>query len=258
MDKKAYNPSGKCVVFNEAAHTYKVDKKQFTSVTTVLGEFFPKFDAERISYFVARREGKEQQEILDMWDKARDDACIYGTAVHLYAECKLLNEELPEPANKKEATAFKLLDKYIPSLLEDYEVVEAEKIIFSEKHELAGMIDLVLRNKKTGKYALLDWKTNKKIEKKNKHSKPAFHPIDHLNDSNYTKYQLQLNLYKYLMETEGYVDSIDDLILVHIRPRSVKVMKIALLTEEIENILQYLLDKKAKKIYNKDILQGEL
>lgn len=255
-DKKAYNPKGRCVVFNEARHEYKVAGKKLTSATTMLGEFFPKFDADKIAYFVARREGKTKEEVLKEWDDKRIEACDFGNAVHLYAEMKLMGGVVPRPNSNREKTAFRLVEKFIEGLLKEYVVVEAEKIVFSESHGISGTIDLVLQHRKSKKICLLDWKTNKKIEKRNQYSKPAYPPIEDLNDANYTKYALQLNLYKYIMESEGYVDEIDEMILLHIRPRSTKAYYVEDHQREIENILQYRLDKKEENQYNKG-MNGE-
>lgn len=251
-DKKAYNPKGRCVIFNEAHHKYTVAGKELISATTMLGQFFPKFDADRIAGYVAAREGRSKEDVLAEWDEKRDTACAFGNAVHLYAEMKLMGCAVPKPDSDREKTAFRLVEKYIEGMLKDYDVVEAEKIVFSESHGISGTIDLVLRHKKSKRICLLDWKTNKKIEKSNGYSKPAYPPIEDLNDANFTKYMLQLNLYKYIMESEGYVDEeIDEMILLHIRPKTTKAYHVPDAQDEIKKILQYRVDKKKEREYNK-------
>lgn len=257
-DKKAYNPKGKCIVFNEEHHKYTVDGKELISATTVLGEFFPKFDADRIAYFVARKQGKTKEAVLKEWDDKREEACTFGTNVHLYAEMKLMGGAVPKPDSTREKTAFRLVENYLEKLLREYDVVEAEKIVFSEDIGISGTIDLVLRNKKSKKICLLDWKTNRKIEKSNSYSKPAHPPIEDLNDANYTKYMLQLNLYKYIMEREGYFDEVDEMMLVHIRPRSTKEYRIKDQQEHIESIVEYRRNKKQRDEHNNNILKGDL
>lgn len=239
-DKKAYHPDGSCILFNEAEHKYTVNGKQFISATTVLGQFFPKFEADKIAYFVAKREGRTKEDVLQEWEDKKNDACDFGNAVHLYAERKLMGGAIPRPKNEREKNAFQLVEKYIKGLLKDYVVIEAEKIVFSKRHGVSGTIDLVLQHKKSKNICLLDWKTNKKIQKKNSYSKPAFPPIEELNDSNFTKYMLQLNLYKYILETEGYIDGeVDNMILLHIRPSSTKAYEVPDAQEEIKTILKY-------------------
>lgn len=251
-DKQATNPRGVTVRFYEKEHEYKVGRKKLISATTMLGEFFPKFDADNIAFFVARREGRTKEEVLAEWDKKRDDACDFGNAVHLFAENRLTGRACPKPQTDREKDAFRLVSDFCDKLLDEYDIVEAEKIVFTEEHGISGTIDLVIRHKKTKKISLLDWKTNKKIEKKNGYSKPAYPPIEHLNDANFTKYSLQLNLYKNIMESEGYVDGeIDELILLHIRPKTTKAYYVEDMQKEIEEILSYRLDKKNKLKYNK-------
>jgi hypothetical protein len=67
-------------------------------------------------------------------------------------------------------------------------------------------------------------------------------------DSNFVKYTLQLNLYKYIMETEGYVnETIEELILLHIRPKTTKPYEVEHEQDAIKAILQHRRDKEVKK-----------
>jgi hypothetical protein len=252
-DKKVIHPNGEKLVFNEAEHSYKTKKKKYTSATQFLGQFFPKFEADRIAYFVARKRGITKEEVLQEWEDNKNAACDFGTAVHLHAELHIQGLELNEPNTDRERDIFPLVRKAVDDVLVDYDFVEAEKIVFSPKHGIAGTIDVVLRNKKTGKVCLLDYKTNKKIERENRHSKPAYPPIEDHNDANFTKYAFQLNLYKYIMETEGYCekDEIDELILLHILADDTKEYKVPFIQEDVVSLLKYVA-KKAKNSYNKE------
>ena len=64
----------------------------------------------------------------------------------------------------------------VDGLLSDYEVVSVEEDLYENlhgKYHFKGFIDLVLRNKKTGRYLIIDWKTSGqawKLEKKKEDS----------------------------------------------------------------------------------------
>ena len=45
-------------------------------------------------------------------------------------------------------------------------IFHSEVIVFSKELSIAGTIDLLIHNKKTDAYHLLDWKTNKRIDQK--------------------------------------------------------------------------------------------
>ena len=67
----AKNPNGVEITFTESTHKYEsvVDGREieYISGTTFIHRFFPKFDEEKISFFVAKKKGVSQKEILDEW-----------------------------------------------------------------------------------------------------------------------------------------------------------------------------------------------
>lgn len=236
-DKIVKHPSGKEIVYNDERHEYTVDNIPFISVTTLLGEFFPKFDADRVSFFVARKEGKTKEEVLEEWGRIRDEACDFGNLVHNYLEAKIKDEELHLPRNQKESRCLHIIDTNWDKINSLGTLVDSEKIVASLTHKIAGTVDAIARDG-NGDIVLIDWKTNKKIEKKSKYSKKALDPISHLNDANYTKYSLQLNLYKYIIESEGYGRKVSKMYIVHVKPRSLVIYEIADMQDEIKSILE--------------------
>lgn len=53
-----------------------------------------------------------------------------------------------------------------------------------------------------GSHVIIDWKTGKKLLDQwgKAYGKKAFHPIEHVDDCQKSKYTLQLNLYKHILE----------------------------------------------------------
>jgi len=187
------------IKFNEDRHEYHVDKIKFQSVTTFIGSFFPKFDAETISYRYAKKRGLKQQDVLDMWKKKGEDAAAFGNRMHHYSECLVNNTQLPAPENEREHRYYKAIEWAFKTLGERFTPKYAERKIASKRWKLAGTIDLWLENETT--ILLGDWKTVEKLDTHNPFDIP-FYPIEHLPATNLTKYKLQLDVYRnMLLET---------------------------------------------------------
>jgi len=198
MIKTVKNPSGQKVIFNEEAHTYEVNERTLISVTTFIEQFFP-FDSEKISKKYAKKNNLNQADVLAQWKEKSD----LGHIVHLYAEKLFKEETLPGSVNPKVQKYFKMVNKTVIKLLKRFDFIDAEMIIFSESLGMAGTIDLLMRDRANGDIVIFDWKTNKEIKKENPWQN-ALEPIGHLMDCNWNQYQLQLNLYKWILIQEEY------------------------------------------------------
>lgn len=204
--KTSTNASGSTIYFSEEKHKYWTDKvSDFTSGTAFVHHFFPPFDEAKISQAVARRRGISVEEVLREWQVSRES----GTEVHYYAECLLNKDPLPEMVHPASKIMIKHLDIYIPRLLENFELIETEKIVFSEKLKLSGMLDVLVKRKSDGVVFVLDWKTVTKMRMRAFNNKKGFGACIGIDDSNYWHYVIQLNLYKYLLtHYHGYDDDI--------------------------------------------------
>lgn len=129
----------KTLYFYPKEHKY-VDKndKKYTSVTTLVHQFFPKFDSKRIARMCVNNPNTKYfrrgiDDVLLEWNENGQQAAKFGKHVHKYAECKLLGESLPIPESDQEAKMFKNVEKFVENLLKEYKLLESELIIFSEK-----------------------------------------------------------------------------------------------------------------------------
>ncbi len=216
--KIATNSSGVKLYYRASDHKYWTDDiDDFTSGTRFLHNFFPPFEADRMSHIMARKENKTVSAILQEWE----DSNTTGNQVHYYGECLLNKDPLPEITTPKGKLMVKHLNIYIPKLLEHFELIETEKICFSVKLKLAGMMDILMRRKSDGRLFILDWKTVKKMRTRSFRSKKGFGPCRELDDSNYWHYVMQLNLYAHLLkEYHGYDEEIT-CSLIHITPEAI-------------------------------------
>jgi hypothetical protein len=76
--------------------------------------------------------------------------------------------------------------------------------------------------------AIYDWKRCREITKTNRGNKFATHnAIEHLPDTNYWHYALQLNSYKYILQTK-YDKTVGDLYLIVLHPEATNYQRIKL------------------------------
>lgn len=211
--KTAQNPSGQTIYFDEDRHRYFCGDIVLTSVTTWVGSFFPKFNAEKVAKGYAKKNGKTPEYWMEEWAKKGEDADELGTNVHGYAEhcieapyTQLLRLDpliTPEPKNDKESAMFQSVDKAITELRKRYRFISAEAIVFSLALGIAGTIDFLAKEIATGDILIGDWKTNQKIDKEDVW-RTAFPPISSLDDCNFNKYALQVNMYEKILTVENY------------------------------------------------------
>jgi len=189
--------------FIESEHKYVHNGEEYVSVTTLLSEYFSKFDADEIiekyydywqrdylsPYFSMSKEEIKQK--LDSETKL-------GTFLHKHIRNYLKHKKIPkftELDNNLDIEFSYFLD-FLDNT-QNLEFISSELIVFDEHLKVAGTIDAVFYDKDSKSYVLVDWKRVKNLSKKtNNYAKP---PIDDVKDCNFYKYALQLNFYRWLL-----------------------------------------------------------
>jgi ATP-dependent exoDNAse (exonuclease V) beta subunit len=225
------------ITFIEKGHKYIHEESgdNLTSATTFIGQFFEKFDADKWSAYVAKRDGMTVQQVLDLWEEKRIFAGEFGTHVHNYAESIIKGTKQPVATIKKHEVYFKGVDEFM--ITEPHKFFDAEKVIGNPKWGIAGQVDGLSKTEKG--IFLVDWKTNKKLDFNAYGDKRATGPINHLQDCNYSKYTLQLSLYRLILE-QVYGWEIAGQILVHLTNYGTyHTYNIEYLKDEIVMMLQH-------------------
>lgn len=240
----ATNPHNVKIDFYEDSHKYTsiIDGKEvrYTSVSTLAGKYFPKFESEKVAGFTAKKEGVSIQEILNRWKLAGEEACLYGTRVHQICEDTILGvSHRNTPSNEKEEIVFEKAKQIASKFKNELDILGVEKLVFNEKLKIAGTIDLFARSKKDGSYLIIDWKTNKTIDTENQYGKKGLYPIECLDDTNYIHYALQLSLYEYILKHTGYINTDANVkrILVHLNEVKCKYYDLPSMEEHVKNII---------------------
>ena len=119
--------------------------------------------------------------------------------------------ELTEP---KAIQGMKWLNKF--KMKSNFEIYP-EVIIYREELKISGTIDLLLFDKNSDSYIIMDWKTSKKIDTKSYRNKRGVLPAtSDIADTKFNHYALQLSLYRYLLETY-YGLKISQHIIIHLK-----------------------------------------
>jgi hypothetical protein len=195
------------IAFDEETHKYihpkdETGNAEYISVTTLIERFFP-FDLKRHIEKKAEKEHKTQEDILIEYLMIRDEAAEKGTFLHKQIENFLKCTEYDS-----DSVEFRMFLNFYEKEIKKRNLIffDAEKIIFSNKYNVAGTIDCLFKKNGTDEYVMLDWKRSKKLiidgrPKKYSYGN-ALSELSDLYNSSYNRYCLQQNIYKYIVETE--------------------------------------------------------
>jgi hypothetical protein len=245
---KNVHPRDARITFEEASHTYAVDgsREGWTSCTTFIGTFYEHFNPDAvIAKMMASRKwpenkyfGMTPEAIKKQWDDNGKEASEAGTRMHLDIEHwnnaepvgNLAGDEW-EPNPGPEWDYFLNYERTwrVPR---GFEPFRTEWLVFKEDIKLAGSIDMVYK-KPDGSLAIYDWKRAKEIKTENSWQS-MYAPLDHLPDTNYWHYSLQLNIYRRILE-ELYDARVSEMALVILHPnnRDYQIARINRMDDEI-------------------------
>lgn len=177
--------------FDEGPHKYTDSYgNDYTSVTTLLHTYAPKFDVELWAKKKAMEQGVSVREIKRQWDQIKNEACSRGTATHngiedaikdvsmfksaiqylknidngrvvTVADIPNLNikpldiEKFKDATENKYPKIYEVFDYYINKGYTIYSEIGA----FLIDYRISGTIDILCI--KDDKFVILDWKTNR-------------------------------------------------------------------------------------------------
>lgn len=264
------------VHFDEPTHKYTILNdvvSNYTSVTTFNHQHFAKFDADKIIKNMMKGSnwnpsnkywGMSIEDIKRLWNNNASIVSNEGTNLHFDIECFMNQNLVDETDNPIPYTHQDLLEVYNDEInsgilppntsdewlfflkfIEEFPHLKpyrTEWVVYNEDIKLAGSIDMVYENP-DGTLSIYDWKRAKEITKANSFNKFAITTcINHLPDTNFWHYSLQLNTYKVLLE-EKYGKTVKDLYLVRLHPNNNKktfdLIKCADLKKEVYSLFEY-------------------
>lgn len=271
------HPRDAFIQFFEEDHRYSIltdlDTK-YTSVTTWIHGHFPQFDANGVIEKMMKGKswklghkywGMTPDQIKALWNTNRDAVAGAGTSLHFEIECFYNCTTLDYPYchldlyrnYKKSSSIERSLEwQYFIEFVKDHPELKpyrTEWTVYNEDHQIAGSIDMVFENP-DGTLAIYDWKRSKAITRINAFNQFALSvPVCHMPDSNFWHYALQLNTYKFLLES-NYGVTVTGLYLVRLHPeaeeKSYELITLPTLSAEIAELME---ERKKEIISRKEI-----
>ena len=246
------------ILFDEGPHIYTIDgDSDYMSVTTWNHSHFPHFDADKIitkmfrsrNWTKSKYYGKTREEIKAGWEKNGEEASKAGTKMHYDIECFYNDEDVEIDEDCVEFDYFMSFENDIGSELEPY---RTEWMVWDKELKLAGSIDMIFRNP-DGTLLIYDWKRCKEIKKDNRYQSAITECIDHLPDTNFWHYSLQLNTYKYMLE-KNYGEKVVGMYLVCLHPNNHNKSYIRLKVPHLKSELGDLMMLKKRMLIKEDML----
>ena len=216
-------------VFVESTHCYYVDglKVPWSGTTlahychvqfdadAVLATYLPKPGWATMKGFV-REDGSEMNadEIKDLWARNGMAQSRRGTLLHWQIEC-YFNGYAVEKPHSPEFAIFLQFERFFLDVL-GLTPWRVEMNLFHCGLRLAGQADLICKDH-GGRLVILDWKRSKQIKDWAFNDEMQNPPLDHLPNSNRHCYNLQLNVYRHILESE-YGFEVSGMYLVVLHP----------------------------------------
>ena len=181
------------------------------------------------------------QEIIDMWKQKSLFASTAGTWTHAMLE-HMMNGFHVSPGCMSDELDMAI--DFLSSVREEYPasvVFRTEWTIYAVKEDLAGSIDLVLQDPNDDNLILIDWKRSEKLpEKYSGYGRFMQEPLSSVPDCQGEHYRLQLNLYKWVLESY-YSKKVKDMrvVCVHKNPsKEAFVDKVPDMSEVVSNLMR--------------------
>ncbi len=240
------HPRDNAIHFDEPTHIYTVNGTYagYISVTKLLHSFFPEFNPDAVIEKMMKSPKWPQSPYFGMtpaaikaqWLASGREASGAGTDIHLGVEMVMNGAYDRVEPRVKGSPEWRHFEAYWKQDSEIWEPWRTEWEVWDEELKLAGSIDMVYRNKQDGTFAVYDWKRSKDIKMTNDFE-TGLGPVSILPNCNYSKYSLQLNVYRWMLQ-QHYGLEINKLCLVILHPSNPSFVCIPVpilddLTEEV-------------------------
>jgi ATP-dependent exoDNAse (exonuclease V) beta subunit len=267
----------KKIWFEEKTHTYFIGGKctGWASVTSVVHEFFDHFDAKKVASNIVKSQGfqngtkyeryqvfrqrpdgsgaRSQQEciaaIMESWEQNGKQAADDGTFMHNTIE-KYYNDVLLT-AQERELPEFRqhFGDFAVAAQMSGLQIYRTEWRVYCEEDMICGSIDAVFRDPRNGGFYLVDWKRTKSMRMRG--FRRGTGPLSHLDDCNFIHYQIQLNLYQYILEKRYGIRVTGRLLVVcHPRQKTFQSYVVPERQAEILRIIKHRQTSKSKRTHD--------
>lgn len=218
---------------------------EFLSFSKLSEYLIPPFDREMVSHFVAKAQGKTQDEVKQGWDSRTENGSRIDKALEVYAKDGVIfSEDLD----------FQELIRSISQEYKGYHKCFEQLILFNTQYRIAGATDklFIFGNRKDSNFGISDFKVYEKPEELTLARGWCKEPFNHLPKSKFTKINFQLTCYAFMFEQltgrrcrELFIHVIDSVNKTHkkVHVPYLKNDLLILLEHNKENILNRLMSE---------------
>lgn len=235
------HPRDNRIEFYPEPHIYMIDNVPVSSASTIISKFFPEFDAYGKAYGLSPSNplyGNPPEKIVQIWKQRGEEASNLGTYLHEQIEKYYLKQPFEETGE------FHLFKQFVKDHY-NIEPYRSEWRIFDDNHNIAGTIDLIVKN--GNGFDIYDWKRSRKVVdiyagcpiKTDSWGNRGVGELSDIHDTSYNRYCLQQSLYRYILE-KNYNLRISKMYLIILYPDYDKYYKVEVpyWKNEIEYILK--------------------
>lgn len=201
------------IIDEESEHNY-------IKITNYVNTFFTLFsETETLDRLMNNRKyskhpkyyNKTRDVIIKKWNKSLSHKTDLENKLHrsirIYQDTTNI---MPAHIAPLEYFFFRRFQKYANK--RGWEAYRNDWDIFHEELKLVGRVDMIYKHKNKKEFVLVEWKRNATIVKKSSNKAKA--PLNNLEDSEWNRYVIVMNLYKKILETK-YNCKIREMLLVN-------------------------------------------
>lgn len=189
-----------------------VEKKTHDAATSALSEVgCSSFDFEhddkgyaRFFWYLRNRGVRQAEEralaLTKLWNSLGTDASERGTYIHRQCELHCNDEPFERTVETEQYLRFREENPWLKPYRTEWSVFAYAR---GGAHVVAGQIDGLYVDERTGKYEMIDYKvTAHELNEDNPYRKFGKYPFHDLVDNAYGHYCVQQQVYRYILETE--------------------------------------------------------
>lgn len=201
------------VDYDDAQHLYSIAGRRYVSASQLVEKFTPPFDGPVVAERYAQKNGQTAQYWLDKWAEKNEKSKVRGNRIHNTQEV-ISHGAMIERIDGKILPVHGFEEEGIPWIKRP-DGVYIEKKVWHHGYKIAGRADRIILTGGVGhpqRYANVeDHKTNETLHftswqnPKTGNYKMLLPPLGHIMDSNWNHYCLQLSLYMFMLEYQGFL-----------------------------------------------------
>ncbi len=236
--------------FDDVNHIYSYCGIPFKAVSTIISEFFPVFDQPYWAERKAKEEGIPTRQKIEEWEDKGNFSREAGTFLHAQIENYYLKKPVTyiynyvykgKFVNREEQYSIKGKEfQYFLNFVHDRSVepYRTEWRIYCKHLKVAGTIDFIAKN--GANYDIYDWKRSDKLYEDNPFQN-GLGGLSHLQDTRLNHYNIQQNLYKWILENEyGITIGNMYLVVLHHSYDNYRIIEVPRMDVEVQYIIDNL------------------